>query len=158
MDPIRKIPRKFTKKFGNKVINRQYFRRKTGLQSLEVSFVYLLQLIFALPAGLKNARSLSCKSQTKVKFRQKNVVWKKMFVTYNFEMHANMQLHSSLLTRMEYCWLIFLILFTTSGRPMQGRLVCLPVYYLVDKMRFIVNTLLRNWKWNFCEAMHPTYS
>ena len=25
-----------------------------------------------------------------------------MFVTYNFEMHANMQLHSSLLTRMEY--------------------------------------------------------
>ena len=31
MDPIRKIPKKFTKKFGNKVINRQYFRRKTGL-------------------------------------------------------------------------------------------------------------------------------
>ena len=58
--------------------------REMGLQSLEVSFVYLLQLIFALPAGLKNARSLSCKSQTKVKFRQKNVVWKKMFVTYNF--------------------------------------------------------------------------
>ena len=27
MDPIRKIPKKFTKKFGNKVINRQYFRR-----------------------------------------------------------------------------------------------------------------------------------
>ena len=26
MDPIRKIPKKFTKKFGNKVINRQYFR------------------------------------------------------------------------------------------------------------------------------------
>ena len=24
--------RKFTKKFGNKVINRQYFRRKTGLK------------------------------------------------------------------------------------------------------------------------------
>ena len=33
MDPIRKIPKKFTKKFGNKVINRQYFRRKTGLKS-----------------------------------------------------------------------------------------------------------------------------
>ena len=33
MDPIRKIPKKFTKKFGNKVINRQYFCRKTGLQS-----------------------------------------------------------------------------------------------------------------------------
>ena len=32
MDPIRKIPKKFTKKFGNKVINRQYFRRKTGLK------------------------------------------------------------------------------------------------------------------------------
>ena len=25
MDPIRKIPKKFTKKFGNKVINRQNF-------------------------------------------------------------------------------------------------------------------------------------
>ena len=33
MDLIRKIPKKFTKKFGNKVINRQYFCRKTGLQS-----------------------------------------------------------------------------------------------------------------------------
>ena len=32
MDPIRNMPRKFTKKFGNKVINRQYFRRKTGLK------------------------------------------------------------------------------------------------------------------------------
>ena len=31
MDPIRKIPKKFAKKFGNKVINRQYFNRKTGL-------------------------------------------------------------------------------------------------------------------------------
>ena len=31
MDPIRKIPKKFTKKFVNKVINRQYFHRKTGL-------------------------------------------------------------------------------------------------------------------------------
>ena len=34
MDPIRKIPSKFIKKFGNKVINRQYFRRKTGLKGL----------------------------------------------------------------------------------------------------------------------------
>ena len=34
MDPFRKIPKKFTKKFGNKVINRQYFRRKTGLKFL----------------------------------------------------------------------------------------------------------------------------
>ena len=33
MDPIKKIPKKFTKKSGNKVINRQYFCRKTGLES-----------------------------------------------------------------------------------------------------------------------------
>ena len=31
MDPIRKIPMKVTKKFVNKVINIQYFHRKTGL-------------------------------------------------------------------------------------------------------------------------------
>ena len=30
MDPIRKITKKFTKKLGSKVINRQYFHRKTG--------------------------------------------------------------------------------------------------------------------------------
>ena len=30
MDPIRKIPKKFTKKFVNKVINRQYFRERLG--------------------------------------------------------------------------------------------------------------------------------
>ena len=34
MDPIRKIPKKFTKKFGNNVINRQYFCRKTGLEGV----------------------------------------------------------------------------------------------------------------------------
>ena len=34
MDPNRKITKKFTKKFDSKVINRQYFHRKTGLQSL----------------------------------------------------------------------------------------------------------------------------
>ena len=28
MDPIRTIPKKFTKKSGNKFINRQYFCRK----------------------------------------------------------------------------------------------------------------------------------
>ena len=41
MDLIRKIPKKFTKKFGNKVINRQYFCRKTGLKCLgqKVNFV-----------------------------------------------------------------------------------------------------------------------
>ena len=32
MDPIRKIPKMFTKKFGNKVINRQYFCGKTRLK------------------------------------------------------------------------------------------------------------------------------
>ena len=31
-NPIRKVPKKFTKKFGNKFINRQYFHRKTGLK------------------------------------------------------------------------------------------------------------------------------
>ena len=31
MDPIRKIPKKVAKKFVNKVINRQYFHKKTGL-------------------------------------------------------------------------------------------------------------------------------
>ena len=31
MDLIRKIPKKFTKKFGNKVINRQYFHRDSVL-------------------------------------------------------------------------------------------------------------------------------
>ena len=33
MDPNRKITKKFTKKFDSKVINRQYFHRKTGLES-----------------------------------------------------------------------------------------------------------------------------
>ena len=32
MDPYTKITKKFTKKFGSKVVNRQYFHRKTGLQ------------------------------------------------------------------------------------------------------------------------------
>ena len=34
MDPIRKIHMKITKKFVNKVINRQYFHRKTGLKTM----------------------------------------------------------------------------------------------------------------------------
>ena len=33
MDPNRKIAKKFTKKFGSKVISRQYFQRKTGLKT-----------------------------------------------------------------------------------------------------------------------------
>ena len=32
MDPNRKITKKFTKKFDNKIISRQYFHRKTGLK------------------------------------------------------------------------------------------------------------------------------
>ena len=32
MDPIRKIPKKVTKKFVNKIIIRQYFHRQTGLK------------------------------------------------------------------------------------------------------------------------------
>ena len=35
MDPIRKIPKKVTKKFHGKVISRQYFHRKTGPLSKE---------------------------------------------------------------------------------------------------------------------------
>ena len=31
MEPYIKITKKFTKKFGSKVINKQYFHRKTGL-------------------------------------------------------------------------------------------------------------------------------
>ena len=37
MDLIRKIPKKFTKKFANKVINRQYFCRKTGLKGRSIT-------------------------------------------------------------------------------------------------------------------------
>ena len=35
MDPNRKITKKFTKKFDSKVINRQYFHRKTGLKLIK---------------------------------------------------------------------------------------------------------------------------
>ena len=37
MDPYRKITKKFTKKFYSKVINRQYFHRKTRLKSKNFS-------------------------------------------------------------------------------------------------------------------------
>ena len=47
MDLIRKIPKKFTKKFGNKVINRQYFRRKTGLNTPIASFWFLEKTPYA---------------------------------------------------------------------------------------------------------------
>ena len=35
MDLIRKIPKKFNKKFGIRVINRQYFCRRTGLKGMD---------------------------------------------------------------------------------------------------------------------------
>ena len=58
MDPIRKIPNNFTKKSSNKVINRQYFRRKTGLQCpwliqyLQQSFLSrLFSFAYQIPNG-----------------------------------------------------------------------------------------------------------
>ena len=51
MDPNRKITKKFTKKFDSKVINRQYFHRKTGLkwmsrhQKVKITFTLELKLI-----------------------------------------------------------------------------------------------------------------
>ena len=44
MDPNRKITKKFTKKFDSKVINRQYFHRKTGLQSLSYQKIKMQNL------------------------------------------------------------------------------------------------------------------
>ena len=40
MGPFKKIIRKFTKKFDSKVIKRQYFHRKTGLESSESVKLY----------------------------------------------------------------------------------------------------------------------
>ena len=40
MDTYRKIAKKFTNKFGSKVINMQYFHRKTGLK-YPISILYL---------------------------------------------------------------------------------------------------------------------
>jgi hypothetical protein len=42
MDPYIKLTKKFTKKFGSKVINRQYFHRKTGLKTAEDS-IYIMR-------------------------------------------------------------------------------------------------------------------
>ena len=42
MDLIRKIPKKFTKKFGNKVTNRQYFCRKTGLEYVNFKWPFFV--------------------------------------------------------------------------------------------------------------------
>ena len=46
MDPIRKIPKKVTKKFVNKVINRQYFHRKTGLYLSRLEMDYYFVAIY----------------------------------------------------------------------------------------------------------------
>ena len=43
MDPNIKITKKFTKKFGSKVINRQYFHRKTGLEGYDFTYVNVQQ-------------------------------------------------------------------------------------------------------------------
>ena len=43
MDPYIKITKKFTKKFGSKVINRQYFHRKTGLEGYDFTYVNVQQ-------------------------------------------------------------------------------------------------------------------
>ena len=44
MDSIRKIPKKVTKKFVNKIMNRQNFHRKTGLKTLDLKNLPLLQV------------------------------------------------------------------------------------------------------------------
>ena len=59
MDPNRKIPKKFTKKFDSKVISRQFFHRKTGLKSCrELSL--LLQFITCTfgPAKICNYKKM----------------------------------------------------------------------------------------------------
>ena len=43
MNPYIKITKKFTKKFGSKVINRQYFHRKTGLYGYDFTYVNVQQ-------------------------------------------------------------------------------------------------------------------
>ena len=53
MDPIRKIPKKITKKFVNKVINRQYFHRKTGLE-----YPGIIKVPWAKKQRSDNGRSL----------------------------------------------------------------------------------------------------
>ena len=45
MDPNRKITKKFTKKFDSKVINRQYFHRKTGLETVSNN-ICTLHIVF----------------------------------------------------------------------------------------------------------------
>ena len=44
MDSNRKITKKFTNKFGSKVINRQYFHIKTGLKTFAYVFCTLTEI------------------------------------------------------------------------------------------------------------------
>ena len=57
MDPIRKIPKKFTKKFGNKVINRQYFHRKTGLESQQKRLCWIFNVRLSMSLFLETPNS-----------------------------------------------------------------------------------------------------
>ena len=45
MDLYIKIIKKFTKKFGSKVINRQYLHRKTGLKDASVSLFFVNKML-----------------------------------------------------------------------------------------------------------------
>ena len=65
MDPIRKIPKKFTKKFGNKVINRQYFCRKTGLYTF---FLTLANFIWQNPLAKATTSQQSSKANSEMAF------------------------------------------------------------------------------------------
>jgi hypothetical protein len=64
MDSNRKITKKVTKKFDIKVINRQYFRRKTGLQCSE----YLRCI--TLERGRKNALEINFRNGEKCALTQ----------------------------------------------------------------------------------------
>ena len=70
MDPIRKIPKKFTKKIGNKVINRQYFRRKTGLYTSKLLWIFEKRCspkLFGLTKnGLVSGRFANTSSKTEI--------------------------------------------------------------------------------------------
>ena len=72
MDPNRKITKKFTKKFDSKVINRQYFHKKTGLKStmsnnLFKDVFFYPPIKIPLARHLKNIRYLQGKHNFKIK-------------------------------------------------------------------------------------------
>ena len=59
MDPIRKIPKKFTKKSGNKVINRQYFCRKTGLK-FPIATLVMLKCVLICRLQIRGQKNHFC--------------------------------------------------------------------------------------------------